>query len=106
MNKIRSAGYRVEYLPVARDDLLEIFDYICRDNPTAAEEFIERIDKAISKLTNFPGLGVVPKDQRLQLLGYRMLIIDNYMAFYVVEEDVVEIRRIVHGKRRYSFLME
>ena len=106
MKEIRSGRYRVEYLPGARDDLLESFDYICRDDPDAAGGFIERIDKAISKLANFPKLGTVPKDQRLGLLGYRMLIIDNYIAFYVVEGDVVEIRRIVHGRRRYSFLVE
>ena len=106
MNEIRSGKYRVEYLPVARDDLLEIFDYIRKDNPGAAGGFIEKIDEAISKLEDFPGLGAVPKDNRLRLLGYRMLIIDNYIAFYVVKKDVVEIRRIVHGRRRYSFLVE
>ncbi len=101
-----SENYRVEYLPVARDDLLDIFDYILQDNPVAAGEFIDRIDDAISKLGRFPAMGAVPKDDRLRLMGYRMLIMDNYIVFYAMKGDVIEIRRIFHGKRKYSFLLE
>ncbi|HOE57481.1 MAG TPA: type II toxin-antitoxin system RelE/ParE family toxin, partial [Bacillota bacterium] len=53
----------------------------------------------------FPFIGVVPKDIRLQGLGYRMLIIENYLVFYVVLDDIVEIRRITSGKRKYDFLL-
>jgi toxin ParE1/3/4 len=33
-----------------------------------------------------------------------MLVVGNYVVFYVVFGGVVEIRRILHGKRRYDFL--
>jgi toxin ParE1/3/4 len=95
----------IEYLPVAVRDVHEIFDYIRKDDPDAAGAFIERFDKAVGKLSDFPHLGVEPKDDRLRIMGYRMLVIDNYLVFYVVKEDAVEVRRVVHGKRRYSFLL-
>jgi len=53
----------------------------------------------------FPECSAIPKDERLQKQGYRMLIIGNYLVFYVIEEGVVEIRRIIHGSRKYSFLL-
>jgi len=97
--------YRIRYLPSAQEDLLGILDYIKLDNPVAAVEFIERIETDVGKLKTFPGLGVVPKDPRLEMSGYRMLVIDSYLVFYVIQEGIVEIRRVIHGKRRYSFLL-
>ncbi len=100
-----SEKYRIEYLPVAQQDLTFIFDYIEKDNPYAAASFIERIDEAVSKLGLFPHIGRIPKDERLQMLGYRMLVIENYLVFYVVKDNLIEIRRIIHGSRKYSFLL-
>jgi addiction module RelE/StbE family toxin len=97
--------HKIHYLPIAQQDLLEIFDYIMSDNPKAAAEFINKIDKSISKLETYPRLGVVPKDDRLEFMGYRMLVINNYLVFYVIKESIVEIRRIIHGSRKYSFLL-
>lgn len=100
-----SKKYKIEYLPIAQDDLIDIFDYIKEDNPDAAANFIERIDKAVSKLELFPLLGIIPKDERLQMFGYRMLVIGNYLAFYVIRGNIIEIRRIIHGSRKCSFLL-
>ncbi|AGA68229.1 addiction module toxin, RelE/StbE family [Desulfitobacterium dichloroeliminans LMG P-21439] len=99
--------FRIEYLPIAEKDLTEILEYIQIDNPTAALNLLNEIDEAISKLSHFPYIGSIPKDQRLILLNYRMLIVANYLVFYVVldEENVVEIRRVLHGKRKYDFLV-
>ena len=97
--------HKIKYLPIAQQDLIEIFDYIKEDNPSAVKSFIDKIDKSISKLESFPQVGVVPKDDRLEMLGYRMLVIDNYLVFYIIKENIVKIRRIIHGSRRYSFLL-
>lgn len=52
----------VQYLPAAQQDLIDILNYIKRDNPTAALKLIHAIDEAISKLEDFPNMGVAPKD--------------------------------------------
>jgi plasmid stabilization system protein ParE len=39
------------------------------------------------------------------MFGYRMLVIGNYLAFYVIRGNIIEIRRVIHGSRKYSFLM-
>lgn len=98
--------FRIEYLPTAEKDLIDIFEYILSDNPSAATSFLDQVDESILKLEDFPYMGVVPKDSRLKYLGYRILIVENYLVFYVVYEvdELVEIRRILHGKRQYNFL--
>ncbi|TFG20950.1 MAG: type II toxin-antitoxin system RelE/ParE family toxin [Promethearchaeota archaeon] len=95
----------IEYLPIAQQDLEEIFIYIKKDNIDAAANLIDEIDQKISQLTQFPYLGTIPKDDRLEKLGYRLLIIKQYLVFYVVKESVIEIRRILHGRRQYDFLL-
>lgn len=98
-------SYDIRYLPTAEADLEEIVDYILRDNPLAAASVLEKFDGAISRLADNPYLGVVPRDDRLGRLGYRMLIIEDYLVFYVVKPKTVQIRRILHGARNYRFLL-
>jgi toxin ParE1/3/4 len=100
-----SEAYEIRYLSTAEKDLIEVFEYIKKDNPTAAISQLEKFDKSISQLALNPFLGVIPKDERLKRLGYRMLIVDRYLVFYVIKNKTVQVRRIVHGARRYSFLL-
>lgn len=100
-----SKKYEVRYLLAAQQDLTDILNYIRQDNPTAAYKLIQEIDKVVSGLEEFPNMGVIPKDLRLKSLNYRMLVIDNYLVFYVIKENIIEIRRLVHGKRKYSFIL-
>lgn len=95
----------VVYLRTAQNDLTEILRYIQRDNPSSAEKFIDSIDRSLKRLASFPNSGVVPKDDRLASLGYRLAVIGEYLAFYVIHSGRVEIRRVLHGRRRYSFLL-
>lgn len=97
--------YEIRYLSTAEKDVIDIFQYIKKDNPAAAVSQLEKFDKAISQLASNPHIGVIPKDERLKKLGYRMLIVDNYLVFYVVKTDYIHIRRIIHGARQYSFLL-
>ncbi|OEF98955.1 addiction module toxin RelE [Vulcanibacillus modesticaldus] len=96
--------YQIKYLPIAQQDLTELIEYIQLDNPDAALSFLDKIDVTISRLAYFPYSGSIPRDNRLKALNYLMLVFDNYLVFYVVIDDVVEIRRILHGKRKYNFL--
>ncbi len=97
--------FKIEYLPIAQKDLTEILEYINKDNPTAALKVLDAIDCTISKLEDFPFLGHIPKDNRLKALGYRILVVNNYLVFYIVTGQIVEIRRILHGKRKYDFII-
>lgn len=95
----------IRYLSTAQRDLVEIFEYIRKDRPEAASGLLEKFDKSIAALAANPYLGVIPKDERLKRLGYRILVVDKYLVLYVLKPKTVQIRRIIHGARRYSFLL-
>lgn len=98
-------SYEIRYLKTAVEDLEEIFDYILKDSPSAAASILDRFDSSIAMLADNPEIGVVPKDERLSKLGYRILIVDKYLIFYVIKGTSIQIRRIIHGARQYEFLI-
>lgn len=100
-----SSKYNIRYLRTAECDLYGIFDYISRDNPSAAAALLEKIDQSIALLADNPYLGVIPKDERLKSKGYRMLVVQKYLVFYIVKNKTVQIRRILHGVRQYNYLL-
>ena len=97
--------FELSYLSAAVSDLEEIITYIRVDSPKAAFKMVEKINDSISKLQYFPESGTVPRDKRLKKLGYRIIVVDNYLVFYTIKDNVVEIRRVRHGMRNYKFLL-
>jgi len=91
--------YILRYLPVAVEDLISIFDWIANDNPANAKAFVEKIDQRIGNLKTHPFLGHIPRDDKLRNSGYRILVIESYLVFYIIRVKTVEIHRIVHGSR-------
>lgn len=97
--------HQISITEAAERDLVEIVDYIANDNFSAALKLAEEIEQNILWLEDFPLMGVIPKSRRLIRQGYRILIGDNFLVFYVLLDDgTIEIRRIVSGKRDYNFL--
>ena len=97
--------YTLRYLPVAYDDLIAIFDWIANDSPANAAAFIEDVDQRIGNLRNYPFLGHAPHDDKLKNAGYRILVLESYLAFYIVRGKTVEIHRIVHDSRNLEDLI-
>ena len=97
--------YEIQYLEIAKNDLDQIFEYILKDNPSSALEILNEIDDTVSKLVNFPELGKQPRDDKLKAFGYRILIINNYLVFYIITEKSVEIHRVLHSSRDYVNLL-
>ena len=91
--------YTLRYLPIAVDDLISIFDWIADDSPANAEAFIEKLEQRIGRLRTHPFLGHLPRDDKLQSSGYRVLVIESYLVFYIVRGKIVEIHRVVQGSR-------
>lgn len=100
-----SSGYNIRYLSAAEQDLYDIFDYIRQDSPQAASSLLEKIDNSIFLLAKNPQLGIVPKDSHLRDMGYRVLIVEKYLVFYIVKGKKIQIRRVIHGAQKYNFLL-
>ena len=99
----------LEYAPVVYEDLDEIFAYISSEiqDPNAAMSLLEAIENAILKLLEFPYKYQVARDAMLANKGYRMLPVENFAVFYLVDDErqSVSIRRVVYGKRNFKWLL-
>ena len=97
--------YSVRLLQLAEDDLTEIITYIAADRPSAAEKLASRIEKDLRLLASNPHLGRIPSEEELLRLGYRYLVVENYLVFYTIEGKTLVVHRILHGARDYLNLI-
>ena len=93
--------YKIIYLPIAYSDLNKIFDYICFELKAivAAKNLLDKIDQEFLELSLFPFKGSIYKGISEFKFEYRLLIIENYLVFYVINDDYIEIHRIIYSKR-------
>jgi toxin ParE1/3/4 len=80
----------------AERDLLEIGDFIARDNPIAAAQFVALLERRCSLLALHPLAGRT-RDELIK--GLRSLAYGRYVIFYRAIEDGAEIVRVLHGAR-------
>ena len=95
----------VRVLRRAQTDLLEIQEYIARENPGAAEAFVNAILDLLHSLGDLPERGPVPRDAHLRGAGYRYVQHGEYLIFYKVLRSQVRVYRILHGRRLYKDLL-
>ena len=97
--------YEVKIYPAAKQDLLDIIDYLNALSPDAALRYYDLLTEEIASLSYMPERCPHPKDLALAAKGYRCLVVKKYLVFYVVKGDTVQIRRILYGRRAYSSLL-
>ncbi len=102
--------YQLEYLPVARQDMIEIVRYISQElqNPTAADQLAMELIEAGDGIPRFPYANPAYIPIRPLKHEYRKLLVRNYMMFYWVDEgkQLVTVARVVYAKREYERLLE
>ena len=75
--------------------LLEIEEYISRDNPVAAVDFVDKLISLAETLVDNPKKGrVVPE---LSLENIRELLYKNYRIVYLIKKSSVEILTVFEG---------
>ena len=97
--------YQIRLLRIAEEDLTEIISFIAADNPIAANSLADKIEKNIELLSENPMLGRIPRDEDIKNLGYRYIIVQNYIVFYTIEEKTIFVHRILHSARNYNTIL-
>lgn len=97
--------YQVRLLSLAEEDFTEIISFIAADNPTAEDTIANKIEKNLELLSENPKPGRIPREEELRNLGYRYLIVQDYLIFYTIEERTIFIHRILHGARNYKSVL-
>lgn len=80
----------------AETDLIEIWKFIAKDDPSAATRLLYDLDTRTKSLLDNPKLGVARPDIRK---NYRHLIHGNYLIQYQIITEGIEIVRYLHGAR-------
>lgn len=98
-------SYKIKIYPAAKQDLMDIVDYLNTLAPDAALRYYDLLTDQIAGLSYRPERCPHPRDLALAAKGYRCLLVKKYLVFYVVAGDTVQIRRILYGRRDYSSLL-
>ena len=93
--------YKLRYLPLFEHDLMAVRDYIAFDlqNPAAAMRLVEDTEAAILKRLKSPLSYKSYNSKKDRKHPYYRIYIRNFTVFYVVIENVMEVRRFVHSRR-------
>jgi toxin ParE1/3/4 len=86
-----------ELHPGAANDITEIWEFISKDNPSAATRFREHLLEAIRKLATFPNQG----HRRLDLTSetLRFQAIRDYLIAYAPDQKPPVVVAVIHGRR-------
>jgi len=87
---------RVLRKPLARADLLDIWNYVADDSPAKADRLLDTINKKCQTLARFPKMGRVRNELGASL---RSFPVGNYVIFYREVSRGIEIIRVLHGAR-------
>ena len=93
--------YRIEWRPMAREDLRAIVGYIGKDNPTRAKSFGQELRDKTKPLAQHPELGRKGRPGLPEWLR-ELMVHPNYIVFYRVlaEARSVEILRVKHAAQQ------
>ncbi len=90
--------------PRARDDIIRQFRWylVEQDASDAAFRFVDAVEESVEQLVNMPAIGTPREIRNPALKGLRVWPVkdfDEFLIFYVVQEDTLKVIRVLHGKR-------
>lgn len=82
----------------------QIFDYIAVElcNPTAAIGQINDFEKAFENVCTFPESCPYINNEYVKDKSLRKLIVNNYIAFYRIKDNEIQVVRVLYGMRNYE----
>jgi addiction module RelE/StbE family toxin len=86
----------VRWTPTALRDLESLHAYTSRDNPSAADESVERILAGIEALSQHPEMGRIGR-----VSATRELVLPPMIVAYRLRRSALEILAIIHGAHRW-----
>ena len=87
----------IEWTEPAREDLLEIVDYIFDDSLDAAQRLKDDIEAKAAKLPEFPRLYRTGRVEGTR----EMMVWANYIVVYMEDPFTVSILRVLHAAQQW-----
>ena len=94
--------------PDARDDVIQAVGYLAERSESAADRFWDSAQATFRQLTLQPmGERIRPRAAGLRgLRQWRVDVFENYLVFYQVHEQVIEIIRVLHAAQDWMTILE
>lgn len=98
--------HKIVYLPLASADIIEAVDYIADrlDAPQAAADLLDELDATIQRIAKFPYAHELYRTTRPMRDEIRKVPVKGFVLYYAVFEDMIEVRRFLHGRRDRSVI--
>ena len=94
---------KVVITAAAKADLLAIRRYIEADNPTRAVSFVEELlDRCLALADTPRAYPLVPRYERF---GIRRCVHGNYLIFYRLQPEQIEVIHVLQGARDIEALL-
>ncbi|MDR2922787.1 MAG: type II toxin-antitoxin system RelE/ParE family toxin, partial [Treponema sp.] len=74
--------------------------------PAASERLKDEIKRTYKNLKQNPFMYPVVPSNDLASMGFRFIMVKNYMLFYIVEEKQVNIIRFLYGRRNWINILK
>jgi plasmid stabilization system protein ParE len=95
---------KIVFADAARGDLRAIALHIADDNPPRAISFVQEIRDRCGSLSRHAER--FPEATRIDGVLVRKITHANYLIFYAVAADTIEILRIIHSARDWVAVLE
>lgn len=98
---MKNKSYQLRYLPLFEQDLISTINYITNvlKNKDAAMNLIDDVENAIQERLNNPIAFEPYYSAKERDYPYYRIYVRNYIVYYVVIDDVMEVRRFIYGAR-------
>lgn len=99
--------YKLRYLPLFEEDVKNVAAYISHvlQNPDAAHNLIDDVETAILNMLYHPAIYEKVFSQCERVNPYYRIYVKNYTIYYVILDDIVEIRRFLYNGRDMNRLI-
>ncbi len=101
--------YALKFTSKAYEDIDDIYGYLSLtlQAGSAAENLMLKLESSIKRLKFFPKSGSPVLEEVIRRKGYRKLLVDNYIVFYLTDEEGsrVIIMRILYGAMNYQGIL-
>ncbi|OHD98062.1 MAG: plasmid stabilization protein [Sulfurimonas sp. RIFCSPHIGHO2_12_FULL_36_9] len=101
-----SKTYKIQWTTNAKEDLLNIVEYIKNDSPSVANEIYMKIRKKAQSSDFFPLKGrVLPELQKEGITLYREVIASPWRIIYKIGSDTVYFMAILDSRQNVEELL-
>ncbi len=102
-----ASNYRLKLFPLAQADMESIFAYLAEElkNPTAAVRQIDDFERGFQTVCDFPESCPLVDNEYIKDKTLRKLIVNNYIAFFRIKDEEIQVVRVLYGMRNYQDLL-